>query len=143
MPYLSASELNSSLYPEIQMAISRGQSLTVELHINEALSYIQSKLSVKYDIETEFQKTGAERNNLLLKFAKDIAIYYLYDLPETIPDKRVKAYDDAVKFLDDVVKGKALLVGIPKAVIDLEDEQANLGGTIAYGSNRKRDNDLN
>lgn len=140
MPYLTATELNSSLYPEIQSAISRGQTTTVELHINEALAYVQSRLSVKYDIEAEFQKTGADRNNLLLKFTKDIAIYYLYDLPETIPDKRVKAYDDAIAFFDDIVKGRAVLAGVPKPVIE---DESNNGGTISFGSEEKRYNRLN
>ncbi len=132
--YLTATELNSSLYPEIQAAISRGQTLIVDLHINEALAYVQSRLSVKYDIEAEFAKTGADRNNLLLKFTKDIAIYYLYDLPETIPDKRVKAHDD------DIVKGRAVLAGVPKALIE---DESNNGGTISYGSEEKRYNRLN
>lgn len=140
MPYLTATELNSSLYPEIQAAISRGQTTTVELHINEALAYVQSRLSVKYDIEAEFQKTGADRNNLLLKFTKDIAIYYLYDLPETIPNKRVKAYDDAIDFFDDVVKGRAVLAGVLKAT---SEDDSNNGGTISYGSEEKRYNRLN
>lgn len=140
MPYLTATELNTSLYPEIQAAIIRGQSTIIELHINEALAYVQSRLSVKYDMDAEFAKTGADRNNLLLKFTKDIAIYYLYDLPETIPDKRIKAYDDAIAFFDDVVKGRAVLAGVPKAVIE---DDPNNGGTISYGSEQKRYNRLN
>ena len=140
MPYLTATELNSSLYPEIQAAISRGQTTTVELHINEALTYVQSRLSVKYDMEAEFAKTGAARNNLLLKFTKDIAIYYLYDLPETIPDKRTKAYNDAVAFFDDVGRGRTILAGIPPAPENSESANA---GTVSFGSEEKRYNRLN
>ena len=141
MPYLTAAELNTSLYPEIQSAISRGQSTTIELHINEALSFVQAKLSTRYDMIAEFQKTGADRNNLLLKFIKDIAIYYLYDLPETIPSKRVKAHDDAIDFINDLVKGQAVLAGVPPAQTD--DDTTTIGGTISYGSEQKRNNRLN
>lgn len=140
MPYLTATDLNSSLYPEIQTAIARGQTTTIEIHINEALAYVQSKLSVRYDMITELQKSGTARNNLLLKFIKDIAIYYIYDQAETIPEKRVKLYDDAVEFINDVVRGKAVLAGVPIAIAE---DSSNIGGTISFGSETKRNNRLN
>lgn len=138
--FLQATELNSSLFPEIQRAISRGQTELVELHINEALGMIESKLAVKYDITAEFQKRDAQRHPLLIKFAKDIAIYYLYDLPETIPLKRVKAFDDAMKFLDDCVAGRAVLPGVDPAPED--NTAVPIAGQILSGSEVKRDNRL-
>lgn len=137
--FISSSDLNSSLYPEIQAAISRGQSILVDIHINEALGYIESRLMVKYDIRGEFEKTGTARHPLLLKLAKDISVYYLYDLPETIPAKRVKAFDDAVKYLDQLVKGEAVLAGVPPPDATEIPIQA---GNIFSGSETKRNNRL-
>jgi phage gp36-like protein len=137
--FINTADLNSSLYPEIKQAIARGQDTIVELHINEALSYIQSRLSTKYDILTEFAKTGEDRHPLLVKYAKDIAIYFLYDLPESIPLKRVKAYEDAIKWLDDLNKGFAVLAGVDPAPIS--DDHPPLG-SIVVDSNEKRRNEF-
>lgn len=116
--FIVTNELNSSIYPEIKQAIARGQEDIVNIHINEALAYMQSKLITKYDIVAEFAKQGDARHPLLLKYAKDIAIYFLYDLPETIPAKRVKAYMDAEKWLDDVAKGFAVIAGVNPPPVD-------------------------
>lgn len=136
--FVTASELNSSIYPEIKQAIARGQEDVVNIHINEALSYIQSKLIAKYDIVAELAKEGDARHPLLLKYAKDIAIYYLYDLPETIPAKRVKAYMDAEKWLDDVAKGYAVIAGVDPAPVDPDAPQQL--GSGQFGSFVKRNN---
>jgi phage gp36-like protein len=137
--YLTIDDFNKSLYPEIRNAISRGDNADIEHQINIALSIIQSKISLKYDVDSEFSKTGNARNHLLLSVAKNIAIYYLYDKAETIPEHRVKRYDDAMDFLKDIVNGKAVLVGIPLAVTD---EITAPKGNIGYGSEPKRNNRL-
>lgn len=137
--FLTTADLDTSLYPEIKQAISRGQQAIVEHHINEALSYIESRLRAKYDISGEFAKTGTDRHPLLLKYVKDIAIYYLYDLPETIPAKRVKAYEDGVKWLDDLVRGYAVLAGVPPAPEDDSGIQVKTGN-ITLESEPKRSN---
>lgn len=136
--FLTTEDLNSSLYPEIRQAISRGLEATVLLHINEALSYIESRLRAKYNISGEFAKTGDDRHPLLIKYTKDIAIYFLYDLPETIPAKRLKAYEDAVKWLDDLVRGYAVLPGVPPAPAD--DPGQVKAGDISLESEPKRSN---
>jgi phage gp36-like protein len=138
--FLQATELNSSLYPEIQRAISRSETDLVNMHINEALGMIESKLAVKYDIVAEFQKRDGNRHPLLIKCAKDIAIYYLYDLPETIPQKRVKAFDDCMKWLSDLAAGNAVLPGVDPAPI--ENTNVLVAGNISSGSELKRDNRL-
>lgn len=135
--FIEATDLNSSMYPEIQQAISRGQEALVNQAINEALSYIQSRLATKYDIVAEFAKTDSARHPLLMKYAKDIAIYYLYALPENIPLKRVKAYEDAVKWLDDLNNGMALLAGVNPAPSETTE---SITGNIQSGTEEKRSN---
>lgn len=136
--FLTSTDLNSSLYPEIKQAIARGQEDIVNIAINQALSYVESRLRAKYDITGEFAKEGDARHPLLMKYSKDIAIYYLYDLPETVPLKRIKAYDDAVKWLDDLVRGYAVLAGVPPA--PEEDENTVKSGNITLESEPKRSN---
>ena len=134
--YLTTDDFNKSIYPEIRNAISRGDATYVEHQINIALSIIRAKLSIKYDMDTEFSKTGNDRNHLLLSIAKNIAIYNLYDTQETIPEHRVKRYDDAMDFLKDIVNGKAVLVGL--ALVPQED--TSVKGNMAFGSEPKRNN---
>jgi phage gp36-like protein len=137
--YLDPADLSTILYEELQEAITRGDDDIVMVHINEAMAFVQSKLSQKYDIAAEYQTRGKQRNNLLVKYLKDIAVYYCYDLPETMPTKRMKAYDDAVKFLDDAKNGNIVITGLlpaPTVVID-----SKLGVT-AWGSAKKRVNNM-
>lgn len=138
--YLTTEDFNKSIYPEIRTAISRGDAVYVETHINTALDIIQSKVSLKYDIATEFAKTGDARNHLLLSIAKNIAIYNMYDTQETIPEHRVKRYDDAMAFLKDIVNGKAVLAGLSPAP---EDTNQTQHGNMAFGSEPKRINRMN
>ncbi len=138
--YLTTADFDKSIYPEIRTAISRGDAAYVEHQINIALSTIESKISIKYDIATEFNKTGDARNHLLLSIAKNIAIYNLYDTQETIPEHRVKRYDDAMAFLKDIVNGKAVLTGLAPAPV----ETSNMTyGNMAFGSEPKRVNRIN
>ena len=135
--FLQASELDSTIYPEVKQAISRGQTDIVNLHINEATALIQSRLIKKYDIVPELQKTGNDRHPLLLKYCKDIAIYFLYDQAESIPAKRVKAYDDAIVWLKDLASGQAVLAGVPDAPVE---ETATPATNAQFGSTEKRNN---
>jgi Protein of unknown function (DUF1320) len=136
--FLTTQDLDTSIYPEIKQAIARNQADIVNVHINEALSFIQSRLLTKYDIAAEFAKNGDARHPLLLKYAKDITVYYLYDLPESIPAKRVKAYMDAEKWLDDLNKGFAVLAGVAPAPVD--EDAPVLPTNAQFGSIEKRNN---
>jgi hypothetical protein len=136
--FLTTHDLDASIYPEVKQAIARGQEDIVNLHINEALSFIQSRLLTKYDIAAEFAKVGDARHPLLMKYTKDITIYYLYDLPESIPAKRVKAYMDAEKWLDDLNKGFAVLAGVAPAPVD--EDAPVLPTNAQFGSHEKRNN---
>lgn len=135
--YLTTEDFNKSIYPEIRTAISRGDAVYVETHINTALDIIKSKVSLKYDIDAEFAKTCNARNSLLLSIAKSIAIYNLYDTQESIPEHRVKRYDDAMAFLKDIVNGKAVLTGLAPAPVE---NTTTVQGNITFGSEPKRNN---
>jgi phage gp36-like protein len=135
--YLTLEDFNKSIYPEIRNAISRGDEDYVMTQINVALSIIQSKISLKYDVDLEFAKSGSNRNSLLVTIAKNIAIYHLYETQETIPNHRVKKYDDAMEFLKDIVNGQAVLAGMTLAPVQ---EDTTIRGNMAFGSEPKRNN---
>lgn len=135
--YISPDELGSNLYPEIQTAINRGETTVAETHINTALQLITSKLASRYAIATELTRTGTARNSLLVNIAKDVAIYYLYSTQETIPNIRVKRYDDAIALLDKLAEGTNILVGV-EAAEPPETGQPNVQGDVSHGSKPKR-----
>ncbi len=138
--YIEAIEMKSVVYPEIQTAITRGDNSLVNEYINEAMAFVQSKLSTKYDMIGEFAKTGTNRNVLLVKYVKDIAAYFTYAATETMPAKRAKAYDDAVEVLNQALKGQIVIAGLATAPeTPVLPEKLN---TIAFGGNAKRYNTL-
>jgi phage gp36-like protein len=137
--YCEPQELNSVLYEELQEAITRGDTELVVTHLNDAMAFVQSKLSQKYDMVEEFAKRGNQRNSLIVKYVKNIAVYFCYDLPETMPTKRMKAYDDAVKFLDDAKQGNIVIAGLSPAPVVPVTNQA---GVTTWGGNKKRNNSL-
>jgi phage gp36-like protein len=136
--YLNPTELNSVLYEELQEAITRGDDTLVQTHINDAMAFVESKLSQKYNVQTEYAKRGKQRHSLIVKYVRDIAVYYCYDLAETIPAKRVKAYDDAVKFLDDAKRGDIVISGLDTAEQPSVTDSAT--GVTTWGGQRKRIN---
>ena len=60
MAYLDPTELSSVLYDELQEAITRGDNDIAISHINEAMAYIQAKLSQKYDMIAEYALRGKQ-----------------------------------------------------------------------------------
>jgi phage gp36-like protein len=139
--YITTEDYDKSIYPEIRQAISRNSIQYAEHQINIALALIQAKLSARYDILGEFAKLKEARNFLLVSVAKDIAIYYLYDTQESIPDHRVKKFDDAMEFLSDLATGKATLAGVPAAPL-IADPTLAPRGNMAFGSDEKRNNKI-
>lgn len=137
--YLDPSELNKVLYEELQEAITRGDSEIVSTHINDAMAFVQSKLSQKYNLLSEYGKRGRQRHSLIVKYVRDIAVYYCYDLAETVPMKRIKAYDDAVKWLDDAKRGDIVIAGLDLVVIT---PTSNTTGATTWGGQKKRINSI-
>lgn len=74
----------------------------------QAQEEIASYLRPKYDTMAVFDATGDERNDLIVMFTCDIA---LYNMVATLPNKmgadvRKERYDRAIKWLEGVQAGK-------------------------------------
>lgn len=109
---------------------------------------LTSLAGVLYDIAPELAKTGSDRNGLLLKYAKDIATYELYQRIDDyqIPEKAIKNYNDAVDALEKIAQGKVPLslplkdAGDGGTGTGGEGENASLQGRglLRIGSQTKR-----
>jgi hypothetical protein len=56
----------------------------------------------------EFAKTGANRNQALLRWVKCLVLYYLYErIPDAlVPERVIKNYDDTMEMLNKISDGK-------------------------------------
>lgn len=76
---------------------------------------INTMAGVLYDLASEFIKVGGARNGMVLKWAKDLAVYEVMQRvdDDNVPQKVIKNYEDALNDLADVGKGKIIL-SLPK-----------------------------
>jgi len=109
-------------------------------YVNEAIAdaeeRITEKISPRYDMATEFAKTGANRQRSLLKHCINLSIFYLFQrlYTDVLPEGRTEAREDAEKWLDDVYNGN---LSVTLATNDEANEQ---GYPIRWGSEKKKGN---
>jgi hypothetical protein len=67
-----------------------------------AIGMIRKFLDTKYNMDAELAKSGAARNQVLLRCAQVLVIYYIYErVPdEMVPDRVVKNYDEVMAMLE-------------------------------------------
>ncbi len=133
--FLTITDLSTSLYPEVRDLLARYSEAVILAHCATAESTVQSFLAPLYDIGPVLAVTGADRHGLLLAIARDLAIYNLYQLAETLPNKVVKRHDDAMTLLREMATGLIVLAGVPPAPVA---EVPGGGDGLAYGSRHRR-----
>ncbi len=133
--YLTPEELSTHAYDEEIQTIIRGDETIALACIDMAIEYAESKLSRHYVTEQIFDKTGADRSPLLLKFIKDIALWELIGLANPSIDYEDKKfrYQEAVNWLTAVYKG--MPANFPK-LPPLDGS----GTSFSMHSNPKREN---
>jgi phage gp36-like protein len=105
---------------------------------NEAKAMITDRLGDRYDLTAEFGKSGSERNNSLIRFAITIAIYVIYSrIPdEQVPERVVKDYDDTVREMELLQKGK-----LGCSLTRLTDSEGETISRFRMGNNTPRTHD--
>jgi hypothetical protein len=91
------------------------QDLILDTAEEEALAMIEKHLADKYDMNTVLSQSGANRNKVILRWAKVLVIYYIYErVPdEMVPERVVKNYNEVMEQLRRVEDGKASVSGLP------------------------------
>jgi len=132
MSYLTTDEIKSHLYAENVEVISRGDDTLMAAAIDAAQAEAKGYLTA-YDIVMEFEKTGENRNALLVIFLKDIAVWHFLNLCNAGTDLQLRQdrYERAIDWLKSVQKGSVVpdLPALEKPT-----------GTFLSNSNRKRIN---
>ena len=74
---------------------------------NTVISQIKEYLSCRYNVAELFSKTGTERNDTLIMYMCDMAIYHLLSgTPgRFVSEQREKRYNDAIKWLEKINVG--------------------------------------
>lgn len=139
MAYITVEELHTHLHDEIIETITRGDETIAQAAIDAAAAEACGYLT-RFDTDRIFQALGARRNQLLLIFVKDIAVWHLINLCNagTELELREKRYNRAVDWLKAVQKGN-----VSPDLPEREPKNGKPGknnpiGAIAYGSNPKR-----
>ena len=104
--YITTDEVTTHLIVETIEAISDGDSTMLQAAIDAAYVEVKSYLSA-FDVASEFSKTGADRNALLIVFVKDVAVWHFINICNVNTDLKLRAkrYDDAKSWLIAVQKG--------------------------------------
>lgn len=139
MAYITVEELHTHLHDEIVEAITRGDDTIAQSAIDAATAEARGYLT-RFDTDRIFQTSGSHRNQLLLIFVKDIAVWHLINLCNagTELELREKRYDRAVDWLKAVQRGNVSPDLPERKPEDGKPDKNNPIGTIAYGSNPKR-----
>lgn len=134
MAFLTTTEINTHLYGEQSTAIHRGDETLLTSAIDGAIAEAKGYLSA-YDATSIFAATGSNRNQLLLIFVKDIAVWHFINLanPGIDYDAREARYKSAIAWLKGVQKGDIS----PDLPADTDETQP---GKVIFGSNTKRGN---
>jgi len=136
--YITTSELDSHLRDETKQAIEGAQTRLLIMAIKGAETEAKGYLH-KYDINAIFEKTGEERDDLLLIWIKDIAVWHYINIANPGVDfaVRERRYNAAITWLKGVQKGDI----VPDFPLPVDDE-GNEENTTPFliGSNPKRGN---
>lgn len=134
--FLTKTDLSSGVFPEIRDELTRYSDAVISVHCTTAEYEVESYLAQRYLIRPELEKTSTARHPLLVQVTRDIAIWHLYQTAETIPNKVVKRYDDAIRILESYASGKTILPGVPSA--PPPDAGTPAGDQIGFGSRPPR-----
>jgi hypothetical protein len=110
---------------------------------DDAISIIRDAISTKYDADQIFSQTGDARHRTILRWAKVLVIYFIYErIPdEMVPERVVKNYNDTLERLRLIEQGEVNLDGAPVLTVTDENGENSPKTRRRWGSIPKRSND--
>ena len=134
--YLQPEDLERGVRGEILAVVTRNID-NARQAISEAQAEVESYLTARYDIRAEFAKTGDSRLPMVVKLVRDIALYNCFNIanPVSMPENRITAYNNAIKFLKEVQAERASIDGLTRLT-----GTTGKSSYATFGGNRKRNN---
>jgi phage gp36-like protein len=139
--YVSLEEIKTHLYYEQIITIADGDPSKLLKAINVAIAEVRGYLAGRYDIDAELAKSGEDRNELLVLWIKDIAVWHFVNIcnVNTSLELRAKRRDDAVSELVKIQKGN-FDIALPSR---RDESGRELNSTpFALGSNKRRESHI-
>jgi hypothetical protein len=139
--YVTQEEIKTHLYDDQIVSIASGDLSNLLKAINVAIAEARGYLTQRYDIDAELAKTGDGRNELLVLWIKDIAVWHFVNIcnVNTSLELRAKRRDDAVSELVKIQKGN-FDIDLPRR----KDESGQEVNTTPFSisSNRRRESHI-
>ena len=98
MSYVTETDLDRFLTSDQKTTLERSGTV-IDTELEAAESYVNERLNYKYDMITEFAKTGSDRSTTLIEIIAIIAIYKL-SIPFDMLDQEGKFYEQYTRVLD-------------------------------------------
>ncbi len=133
--YLTKQDIEKGAYPEVVAVLSRNDT-NIENAINEATSEVRAYLTGRYDMDAEYSQVGDQRNAMVVKLVREIALWNIYSgsNPVNISETRVINYEKTIKLLQNIQNEKASIDGLARKDISTGSNY------IKFGGNTKRKN---
>lgn len=124
----------------LDILIAENESQIITNVSKEVEDTISTMVGVLYDVAPELLKTSTQRNGYLLGIAKSIGLYLIYQRAddESIPEKVIKNYDDAMNDLEKISNGKKVLSLPPKPKETTEGSGGGDEGVATEGMGLRR-----
>lgn len=106
--YIQIEDYKIAITSELLDIVTEADADTLEYADKMATDMIAGYLGAKYDLQGEFAKTAKDRNYQILFWSVTIALYIIFQRigDSKVPDKIIKNYDDTIKTIEEIGKGK-------------------------------------
>lgn len=138
-------QIRTARLDQILESVDEDEDVMLDSAETEAVGMLRKHLDNRYNMPVELAKAGADRHKVLLRWAKVLVIYYIYErIPDDmVPERVVKNYDDVMKALEKIEDGDGDIPGL--APITITDPNSDTGESTPYtkrrwGSQPKRSN---
>lgn len=134
--FIQIPDYDASIHREILDALTRDDDAVIEICEDRAIEQMRSYLSRRYDCGAIFSATGADRNQLVLMMAIDIAVYHIFCIhnPQKLSQVRRDRYERAIEWLKAVAAEEISIAGAPM----LPEQERVSANTFIMRSNPRR-----
>lgn len=138
--FITKADYGISISENLLDAITEVDDTKLDKAETFAIELAKGYLSARYDVDAIFAATGDDRNTVILEHCVSIALAKLHELVNArkVPTFRIDNKKEAKEWFVSVQKCEINPVGLPK----LQGEQAADKDYIMFGSNNKRNNQL-
>lgn len=135
MAFIIKDDFKSKMYVEIIDAVTRGDAGILDAVFAETISTMRTHLG-RYNADTIFNATGANRNAHVLKIAKNISLYELMKLSNRQVSNDIRQdYVDAMDWLGGINSGKYDAGDLP--FLADADGNTDINAPVQWGSMEK------